>query len=262
MVRENLYNSLINEELIKDYVQENSDYEPPTEEVQTAYDEFMNQNKEDEEKMTYYEENGIDEAFLKNEIKGQLYAQQFQEILKEEVENNGDALEEAYANEVVQVKASHILTKDNPQAAVVLEKLKAGEDFAALAEEYSQDPGSASNGGDLGYVSKGEMVPEFEQAAFNLEVGELSEVVQSQFGYHVIKVSEKRTINDLIEAGESQEKIDQYKQEVLNAKIQEIYQQKLAELTDAAEIERYLSFENEETEEDIEENIEEENTEG
>jgi peptidyl-prolyl cis-trans isomerase C len=100
------------------------------------------------------------------------------------------------------VRASHILilTKDADEAAkqaartkidALLKRAKAGEDFAALAKEHSQD-GSASQGGDLGFFPRGQMVPEFDQAAFALEPGEISDVVSTQFGYHIIKLTEKK----------------------------------------------------------------------
>lgn len=102
------------------------------------------------------------------------------------------------------VHASHILFM-TPQGAEggqkeaaktkaqqVLKQVKAGGDFAALAKEHSQDPGSAPAGGDLGFFPKGQTDPAFEAAAFALKPGDVSEVVESQFGYHVIKVHEHR----------------------------------------------------------------------
>ena len=80
--------------------------------------------------------------------------------------------------------------KIRPQAEAVLERIRAGEDFAALAKEHSQDPGSASRGGDLGFFGRGTMVPAFEDVAFSLKVGEVSDLVQSQFGFHIIRVEE------------------------------------------------------------------------
>ncbi|HYR96583.1 MAG TPA: SurA N-terminal domain-containing protein, partial [Candidatus Binatus sp.] len=103
-----------------------------------------------------------------------------------------------------QVRARHILVKaapeagDNTKAAArkkaqdLLAAVKAGGDFAALAKKSSDDPGSAANGGDLGLFARGRMTPEFEDAAFALDAGDVSDVVETPFGFHVIKVEEHR----------------------------------------------------------------------
>jgi peptidyl-prolyl cis-trans isomerase C len=78
--------------------------------------------------------------------------------------------------------------KAKAEATSVLAELKKGGDFAALAKQHSQDPGSAANGGDLGFVPRGQTVPAFEQAAFALKPGQLSGVVESPFGFHIIKM--------------------------------------------------------------------------
>jgi parvulin-like peptidyl-prolyl isomerase len=78
------------------------------------------------------------------------------------------------------------------KAEEVLKRVKAGENFESLAREYSTDPGSKQNGGDLGWFGHGQMVPEFEKAAFALQPGQTSEIVESQFGFHIIKLEAKR----------------------------------------------------------------------
>ena len=95
-----------------------------------------------------------------------------------------------------EVRAQHILVKTQEQAQEVAEKAKKGGDFSALAREYSIDPVSAKKGGDLGFFGKGMMVPQFEDAAFALKPGEISDPVKSNFGYHVIKMNESRLRED------------------------------------------------------------------
>jgi peptidyl-prolyl cis-trans isomerase C len=90
-----------------------------------------------------------------------------------------------------EVHARHILVETEDDAKTVADELKKGADFAELAKKKSKDPG-ASDGGDLGFFTKDQMVPEFSQAAFALEPGKVSDPVKSQFGWHIIKVEEKR----------------------------------------------------------------------
>jgi peptidyl-prolyl cis-trans isomerase C len=90
-----------------------------------------------------------------------------------------------------EVHARHILVPTEEEAKAILAQLKAGADFATLAKEKSKDPGAAE-GGDLGYFTKDQMVPEFAEVAFKLDKGQLSDPVKTQFGWHIIKVEDKR----------------------------------------------------------------------
>jgi peptidyl-prolyl cis-trans isomerase C len=132
-----------------------------------------------------------------------------------------------------QVRASHILVRVDPNADAktkarakaeidsVLRELKAGGDFGKLAQKHSQD-GSAAQGGDLGYFPKGQMVPEFDQVAFSLPVGQLSGIVTTQFGYHILKVTDKKPPRT-VPYEEAQAQIKQYLEQDKKQKAADAY---------------------------------------
>ena len=94
-----------------------------------------------------------------------------------------------------EVRALHILVKSKEEADAVVKEIEGGKDFAALAKAKSIDPSGASNGGDLGFFGKGQMVPEFEAAAFALKIGEYTkQPVKTQFGFHIIRKEEERQV--------------------------------------------------------------------
>jgi len=87
----------------------------------------------------------------------------------------------------VKIKCSHILVEKQSESITILEKIKNGEKFWKLAKEFSIDKGSGKKDGSLGYFTKGMMVKPFENVAFKLQIGEISEPVKTEFGYHIIK---------------------------------------------------------------------------
>lgn len=91
-----------------------------------------------------------------------------------------------------EVKASHILVETEDQAKAAKKKLSKGAKFADVAKEYSKDEGSKASGGSIGYFTAGQLVPEFEAKAFSMKVGEISGPIKTQFGWHIIKVEDKR----------------------------------------------------------------------
>jgi len=108
-----------------------------------------------------------------------------------------------------EVHARHILVDDEAQAKAAAERIKKGEDFAKVAAELSKDPGSGKEGGDLGWFTKDRMVPEFADTAFKLSKGQVSDPVKSQFGWHVIKLEDKRS-KPLPDFASVKPQIDQY----------------------------------------------------
>jgi peptidyl-prolyl cis-trans isomerase C len=110
-----------------------------------------------------------------------------------------EAMKKVYEDAVKQmggdeeVRARHILVPTEDEAKKILADLKKGANFETVAKEKSKDPGAAAQGGDLGYFTKDQMVPEFADVAFKLQKGQLSDPVKSQFGWHIIKVEDKRS---------------------------------------------------------------------
>jgi len=131
-------------------------------------------------------------GFLRNKL---LMGFELQEETKAAITD--DALRQTYNDALKtmggqeEVHAHHILVESEDEAKTILGELKAGTDFAALAKEKSKDPG-ASAGGDLGYFTKDQMVPEFAEVAFKMYPGQLSNPVKTQFGWHIIKLEDKR----------------------------------------------------------------------
>lgn len=147
-----------------------------------------------------------------------------------------DAIKKYYDEQVAQLKpveearARHILVEQEDEAKKIHARLKAGEDFAKIAKEASKDPGSGAEGGDLGFFTKDRMVPEFAEAAFALKVGEISQPVKSQFGWHVIKLEEKR--NRPVPT------LDQVKDRLQQALAQKAQGEFITKLREAAKVEK------------------------
>ncbi|MGI2329430.1 peptidylprolyl isomerase [Planococcus sp. YIM B11945] len=150
------------------------------EEMGESFDQYLAQNNQTEES-----------------FKKVLRLNMLQEkAMTEGVEVSDEEIKAQYERQGTELNARHILVADAETAASLKKELDEGADFAKLAEENSTDPGSAANGGSLDWFGAGAMVPEFEEAAYALEVDEISEPVQSQHGFHIIQVTEKRKVED------------------------------------------------------------------
>jgi peptidyl-prolyl cis-trans isomerase C len=129
-----------------------------------------------------------------------------------------------------EVRARHILVATENEAHVILAEIRKGTDFAELAKQRSKDPGAAAKGGDLGYFAKQQMVPEFAEVAFKLEKGKVSEPVKTQFGWHIIKVEDKR--------GKPVPEFDKVKEQIETFVMRKAQGEYIAKLRAGAKIER------------------------
>lgn len=184
---------------------------PTDEQIQEQIESFNESIKDDEDYQKQLKNIGIDEEFLKYQFSRDLANANLQEkfteeadISESEMKTYYDENKDSYYTDTV--TASHILIKTQDdegnelsedkkkeakeKAEEVLAKVKSGEDFAELAKEYSEDS-SASSGGELGTFGRNKMVAEFEDAAFAMKKGEISDIVETEYGYHIIKVTDR-----------------------------------------------------------------------
>lgn len=164
------------------------------------------------EKLEELKKRVVVEAYLKKKVEEQ--SNLTDDEMKKFYEQNKDKFRSDN-----QVRASHILVKSEKEAQDLLARLKAGEKFEELAQKHSMDAAN-TKGGDLGWFSKGAMLPEFEKVAFNLKEGETSGVVKTKYGFHIIKVTGKRPAG----LRTYDEVKDQLKTALLPSKQQEVFQ--------------------------------------
>ena len=206
----------------------------------------------DEEVAKYFEEHK--EAYRIGQKRKVRYLTIDQEALRAKATVTGQQIERTYNENAErystpeQVRASHILIKSSgaaeedatakKKAEDLLAKVKAGGDFAELAKKNSDDPGSAAKGGDLDFFGRGRMVPEFDKVAFELKPGQISDLVKSQFGYHIIKVTEKRAATSKTLAEVRGQIEDQLKYEQAQTAAQKLADEVAAELKKPADFEK------------------------
>ena len=137
-------------------------------------------------------------AAFRDSIRGRLRNEALRERAVGSIEPTEEELRSYFENDISayeteeEIRASHILVQDEETASQILEELALGQSFAELAKEYSTDTGTVDEGGDLGWFSRGQMVIEFEQAAFALEKGEISKPVKTDYGYHIIQLVDRQ----------------------------------------------------------------------
>jgi peptidyl-prolyl cis-trans isomerase D len=215
--------------------------------IVVAADSFADSIVPDEEEIAAYYQQHSEEFQTPQRVRLS-YVRLKSSDISDSIEVSDDELQALYARKKASLKskeqrrASHILfqvasdadqetvDKVKQEAEKVLARIRAGEDFGKLAAEYSDDPGSAKKGGDLDYFSAGTMVPEFDKAAFSMSVGEVSEPIRTQFGYHIIKLTD-------IKAGKIpplEEVRDQLVKEIRQRQVDDLYYEQYEQLTDLA----------------------------
>lgn len=185
------------------------------------------------------ETSGISLADVKKDLSLNLTIEKLLEsrisVTEEEMTTYFNENKESFAT-AEQVKASHILVEDEATAKKVKDMLASGEDFSALAKEYSTDTTTKEQGGDLGFFTKGEMVAEFEEAAFSLKPNEISEPVKTEYGYHIIKLAEKQEAKE----ANYEESKSEIKEQLISEKMQTEYATWLEEKKGEYKIENFL----------------------
>lgn len=248
--QEEIYEKLISDKVIEQEAKKKG-IEISDEEVEKDFSDLKESLKEQTQFNEMLSKNNIDDSYLKSQIKKDKTIQKFFEDTMKENEATEEEVKKYYDDRIdaftsSEVKASHILisTKDlasgsalseeekakkETLAREVLEKAKSGKNFAELAKTYSDDTVSAKQGGDLGYFTRERMVKPFSDAAFSLKVGEISDLVESEYGYHIIKVIDKK---------EEVQSFDGVKQSIKENIEYEKYQNLIAKLQEEAKIER------------------------
>ncbi|MFF5995299.1 peptidylprolyl isomerase [Lysinibacillus sp. KU-BSD001] len=178
----------------------NDKYKVTDEEIQAEYDAIKEQYG-DQFQMALAS-SGLTEETFKQNIRFQL----LQEKATEDVKVTDEDIQAYYDQAKYELNARHILVETEEEAKAIVEELKNGADFAEVAKEKSKD-GSAAEGGNLGWFTVGKMVPEFNDAAYALELNTVSEPVKSQFGYHIIEVTDKREVEGYGTLEEKKEEI-------------------------------------------------------
>lgn len=153
----------------------------------------------EEEYKKFLENYGMTEEYLKESLRKEYLINHYLQIKIESLQPTDEELQTLFndlkMNE--KVRASHILVDTEEEAKAVIDRIDKGEGFEELAKELSKDTGSGANGGDLDYFEYTDMVQPFSEAAFAMEIGEVSEPVKSEFGYHIIKVTDKTVDNEV-----------------------------------------------------------------
>jgi len=169
------------------------------EELNTELDNFKSYMDTEEQYKQFLEGYGMSEEYLKESLKKEYLINHYLATKIENLQPTDEELQTLFNDLKMNesVRASHILVETEEAAKDVIDRINKGESFEELAKELSKDTGSVANGGDLDYFGYTDMVQPFSEVAFSMEIGEVSEPVKSDYGYHVIKVTDKTIDNEV-----------------------------------------------------------------
>ena len=214
ILQSNILDSILVLKVIESYGNKNG-FKVNKEDIDAEYAKIVANYNSEDEFLQYLKDKKVSIAFLREQLKNQILRDKIFNKITEDVNVSQKEVEDYYNENIEelftvpeQVKVSHILIKFNipegqelndsikkeamEKILTVQKELSNGAEFAELAKKYSEDTISAENGGDIGFISKGQTVPEFEKSAFSLGINEVSQVIETYYGYHIIKVTDKK----------------------------------------------------------------------
>ncbi len=196
IIKKNILDQLIENELLYDYAKKK--VRVSSAEINAEYQKIKKSFPSEDAFKNFLYRQRLTVTDIKKYIRRELVIQKFIASLEEKQKVDPKEIKEFYEKskdllftEPEKVHVMHILVKTKKEAEEIEKELKNGADFGKLAEEKSIDPSAKKNKGDLGFIYRGQTVPEFEKQAFSMEPGDISQPVKTQFGYHIIKVLEK-----------------------------------------------------------------------
>lgn len=181
----------------------------------------------------FLKDSGLTEDYVVDNLKNQMLVSKYVETKQKELEPTEEEVKKYYEDnkdKYYTAKASHILVDNLKEANVIRKEIQKGGDFAKTAKEKSKDTGSAQNGGSLGEFKNGQMVPQFDEAIQKMKVGEISEPIKTQFGYHVIKLEDKKPVE-----------FDEVKDQIKVSLQQEKFQKFMEDLTKKSKTKTYVN---------------------
>lgn len=230
MLKENVLEKLILEKLIEDESKA-LNIQVSDEEIEERIEENAIQVGGREKFDEFLESNNITKEFYSDFAKKQIMIDKYRIQLINNInipEDEAMAFYESNKDNLTLIKVSHILVSNEEEGNKILERLKNGEDFAALATLESLHSISAAQGGDLGYIRRGQMITEFEDKAFSMEIGEISNLVKTDVGYHIIYLKDKK------------DTYDELKLDIFDILKEQEYINKISELRNKAKVKNYM----------------------